>query len=208
MADPSASERAYQRLKSDIQSGALLAGPLDIRTLGDRLRMSVTPVREALARLSAERLIEFAPHQGYTVASLSARRLENLYELSGFLIDLGIERGNHSRRARAAKPSSRQPPTGYANALAWLAGEIARAQPNLELSDQIVALDSRLYSTRRCEPLIFEDAVEQADVLIQLWAQRRFSDLRTNFRAHFAARMDRAEAIARLFAEGANERGC
>ena len=72
--DVSASERAYQRVKGDILSGVIQIGLIDIRALGDQLRMSVTPVREALARLSAERLVRLAPHQGYVVAMPSARR--------------------------------------------------------------------------------------------------------------------------------------
>src|SRR5690606_35745514 len=103
MADASAWERAYQRLKSDILSGSISVGPLDIRILGDRLRMSVTPVREALARLHAERLVRLAPHQGYVVATPSARRLEHLYELSSAMVHLCLERASRSRRPKVAQ---------------------------------------------------------------------------------------------------------
>jgi hypothetical protein len=201
--DPSAAERAYQRLKTDILTGALATGPLDIRGLGDRLKMSVTPVREALARLSAERLVKLAPHQGYAVANPSARRLRNLYDLSGALVDLTLQRCEASL---SSTPGAGDTQKGdYAQDMADLMSNLATSQPNRELGDHLLALSDRLFPARRCEPSLFPGALEELDLLAVLWTQRNLDELRLRFNQHHAARMERTESIASLLAEQAGD---
>lgn len=104
MSVPPTSERAYQRLKNSILSGKLSSGPLDIGSFADRMRMSTTPVREALARLAAKRLVKPYPHQGYMAEVPSPDRLAHLYELSGRLIPLSLERASRLRRSAEQAP--------------------------------------------------------------------------------------------------------
>ncbi|MCP8894146.1 FCD domain-containing protein [Shinella daejeonensis] len=70
---------AYERIRQQIRSGAF--GP------GERLRfadlqalcsMSVTPVREALTRLTAEGFTTLDDHRGYSVARLSLAELRDI----------------------------------------------------------------------------------------------------------------------------------
>ncbi len=204
MADPSASERAYQRLKADILSGALRQGPLDLRALSDSMRMSVTPVREALARLSAERFVRLAPHQGYAVPSLSSRRLENLYELAGGLVDMAIVRcsaGIQQGTASKTRPAY----FTYADGISGLIQQIGNTQTNLELRDHLFALDERLQPARRCEPGILPDCEGELDALGALWDRRRFNTLRERFQSHFARRKGRADAIVRRLSEATGD---
>lgn len=205
MADPSASERAYVRLKNDILSGALTAGPLDLRLLGDKLKMSVTPVREALARLSAERLVRLAPHQGYAVATLSGRRLENLYDFAGSLVDMAIERCSTGLRLGAQPPLARPPHRTYAEGMSLLVKEMASAQGNLELRDHLLALDDRLQPARRCEPGVFPDCEDELAALSGSWERKKLPELRRLFREHFMSRVDRADALVRLLAAQAGD---
>lgn len=203
-ADPSAAERAYQRLKDDILTGALAAGPLDIRGLGDQLKMSVTPVREALARLSAERLVKLAPHHGYAVASLSARGLRDLYELAGALTGFLIQ-----RRETSVSPGS--PPTplragNYPQDMANLMRDMAAGQSNRELAEHFLAINDRLFPARRCEPILFLAASEEIDLLILHWKQQNLAELRRCFDRHHLSRMERAETISSVLSEGADDR--
>jgi DNA-binding GntR family transcriptional regulator len=200
-ADPSAAERAYRRLKSDILTGVLATGPLDIRGLGDRLRMSVTPVREALARLSAERLVKLAPHHGYAIANPTARRLSNLYELSGVLVDFALERCEHASTATHPSKPQWTRAMSYAEGLAELIQAIAAGQSNRELGDYLHALSDRLFPARRCEPGVFQTATEDLDMLTILWTKRDLSELRLRFRSHHAGRVERIDAIANALAE-------
>ena len=201
MADQSASERAYVRLKQDILGGALTAGPLDLRALSDRLRMSVTPVREALARLSAERLVKLAPHQGYAVASLSSRRLENLYEFAASLVEMAILRCISGIRMGGAPSAARPVYRTYAEGMSALVRDIGAAQPNLELRDHLFALDDRLQPARRSEATIFGDCDEELTALAGLWDQRWLTPLQRRFREHFERRIDSADTLVRLLAE-------
>lgn len=69
-------ETAYAALRRDIISGALVPGqPLRMAFLCDRYGMGMSPVREALNRLQAERLVTAIPLRGFLVAPLSADEL-------------------------------------------------------------------------------------------------------------------------------------
>lgn len=201
MVDLPASERAYQRLRHDILNGVVSAGPVDIRKFGDTLRMSVTPVREALARLSAERLVKPSPHHGYVIIQLSPRRLENLYELSGALLPLALRRCKTAVRTCVdVAPPSRDMRT-YEAGMTCLLGEIARAQGNLELCEHLEAINDRLLPARRCEAVVFPDAREELDVLARLWDNRRFPRLGAWLEAHLVSRIAQVDAIARVLTD-------
>lgn len=205
MGDASASERAYQRLKSDILSGAIPVGLLDIRLLGDRLRMSVTPVREALARLNAERLVRLAPHQGYAVARPSARRLEHLYEFSGALVHLSLDRASRSRRPRTDSSRNVNLVGSYAADFAALLSGIASSQSNSALSETLSSLTDQLHGVRRCEPNVFPKADQELSDLVALWRSGNVGDLRLRLRDHHRSRLLRIDALARLLFEESGE---
>jgi DNA-binding GntR family transcriptional regulator len=67
-------DRAYLMLRDAIVNGELAPGaPIRDAELADRLGLSRTPVREALARLTDEGLVETKPHAWTRVAPLSLR---------------------------------------------------------------------------------------------------------------------------------------
>lgn len=77
-----ASDRAYLRLREDILDGALPAGTL----LGEveqslRLGVSRTPLREALTRLTADRLITAHTGRGLVVTEIDEARIRELFEV-------------------------------------------------------------------------------------------------------------------------------
>lgn len=66
------SEAAYASLRRDIVRGNLPPGqPLRLEALRARYDMGFSPLREALNRLQAERLVLAAPMRGFVVAPLS-----------------------------------------------------------------------------------------------------------------------------------------
>jgi DNA-binding GntR family transcriptional regulator len=204
MTDIPASERAYRHIKDAILSGQLRSTTLDIRKIGDRLRLSATPVREALARLHSERLVRFAPHQGYTLVRHSAERLENLYDLSGVLIDVCLH-----RVVEAA--SGPEPDTAvtmhldYAVALTDLLRRIAAAQPNPELAAQISAVNDRLFRPRQAELRVFPDASNEVLGLRTMWIDRDYDGLRVRLGALHRTRASAADAIVRILDAAADE---
>lgn len=195
---PSAAERVYDEIKSAMRLGELM-GMLDIKQLAERLRVSTTPVREALVRLHAERLVSFTPRQGYSVAVPSAETLRNLYALSGKLIHLAlVDASCAASSPRETRHEDAYPPDDYARCLSALLHCIAASQPNDELVEKLSQTNDRLFQARRLEPTVFADACAELDILFDLWAAEDFAALQARLGAHHAARVRRADILARL----------
>ncbi|WP_158256023.1 MULTISPECIES: GntR family transcriptional regulator [unclassified Brevundimonas] len=65
--------------------------PLVITRLAEELRLSPTPVREALARLAGEGIIEHWPGRGYFALSLGATDIAELYDYHQRLVLWAID---------------------------------------------------------------------------------------------------------------------
>lgn len=71
-------EKAYGALRHDIIRGTFAAGqPLRMADLSARYDMGFSPLREALNRLQAERLVDAVALRGFTVAPLSLAEMED-----------------------------------------------------------------------------------------------------------------------------------
>jgi DNA-binding GntR family transcriptional regulator len=74
------------RLRVEILSGLVPAGTRLLQAkIAARMRTSTTPVREAMAELSAEGLVDLDPHRGVIVHEPTAGELEEVYELRSLL---------------------------------------------------------------------------------------------------------------------------
>lgn len=83
---PSAADRAYEKIRSEILAGAFEAGArLREEELSTTLGMSRTPIREALRRLSAEGIVEFSTNRGAQVTSWSDEELNEIFDLRALL---------------------------------------------------------------------------------------------------------------------------
>ncbi|ALV44859.1 DNA-binding transcriptional regulator, GntR family [Arthrobacter alpinus] len=81
-----ASERAYATLRSEIIDWKLTPGTvLGEVELSERLGVSRTPIREALAKLTAEGLTEPQSGRGMVVSEISLDHLNELFELRSAL---------------------------------------------------------------------------------------------------------------------------
>jgi DNA-binding GntR family transcriptional regulator len=80
--DLSRAEFVYKQLREEIEGGELRAGQrLREAELAERLRVSRTPVREAMRRLRSEGLIEIAQSRETIVINLDMQRVRELYAL-------------------------------------------------------------------------------------------------------------------------------
>jgi len=85
---------AYEQLRRWILTGRLKPGDkLDQNWLASHMRVSRTPLRQALLRLASERLIAAEPHRSAVVASLSLVELEDLYQSRRALESMLAETG-------------------------------------------------------------------------------------------------------------------
>lgn len=73
---------ALAELREAIVSGQIAPGsPIRLHEYVDRLNMSSVPIREALRFLEQKGLIERTPHRGVYVAAMSARDLDDTYQI-------------------------------------------------------------------------------------------------------------------------------
>lgn len=81
-----AADRAYVQLRDDILSGVYPARRrIGEAELAASIGVSRTPVREALARLKADGLIELLPNQGARIVAWTITDLQEVYELRAVL---------------------------------------------------------------------------------------------------------------------------
>lgn len=90
-------QRIYDKVREMIESGTISPGTqLDERTLASELDVSRTPLREAIARLVEEGLVERRPYKGNFVRMFTAKQVHDLYEvrkvLEGLAVRLAVPR--------------------------------------------------------------------------------------------------------------------
>ena len=100
-------DQAYSALKRGLISGSFRPGQtLVIRTVAETYGISTTPVREALQRLVAERLLEMQPNRSIVVPLLTMPKFMELYRVRCALEGLAGElatanvRPTHLRRLK------------------------------------------------------------------------------------------------------------
>lgn len=85
-------QRAYDRLCELILSGHLRFGErLDERVLAERMKISRTPIREAIGRLATEGIVERRPYQGNFVRTFTTKQIRDLYQVRKELEALAVQ---------------------------------------------------------------------------------------------------------------------
>lgn len=102
---PSLSQQAHERIKRKIVSLELPPGAvIDEGSLRAELGLGRTPIREALQRLSQERLVVIVPRRGTFVTEIGITDLQELFEmrvvLEGLAARLAAARGTADHWAR------------------------------------------------------------------------------------------------------------
>jgi DNA-binding GntR family transcriptional regulator len=101
-------EAVERQLREEIVSGALPAGSvLKDAEVAARLGVSITPIREAIAQLAAEGLIDIAPNRTRRVTQVTQKSALELVDVMGVLACAGVEWGvdnlTRSHRDQMAK---------------------------------------------------------------------------------------------------------
>jgi len=79
-------EQVYREIRREIFHKTLRPGEkLTIKMLNERYGVSSSPIREALARLQQDGLIDYKPNVGMRVIQLTERDIEELYEFTSEL---------------------------------------------------------------------------------------------------------------------------
>jgi len=97
----SATDKAYQGIRKAILTNSLKGGePVPVDRFVRELKLSRTPVREAILRLQREGLIEVRPRMGTFVSLLDLRQIQEMYELRKLL------EGHAARLAAGVVPAA------------------------------------------------------------------------------------------------------
>ena len=96
-----------ERLRVEILSGVIAPGTRLLQTkVAERMKTSTTPVREAMAELSAEGLVDLDPHRGVIVHRPTVEELHEVYEMRSILDPVlmakTVDNITHTEIARAA----------------------------------------------------------------------------------------------------------
>lgn len=97
-------EIAYTQLKRDIIEGVFIPGDkLLMSALRERYEIGAGPMREALSRLVAERLVTAVSQKGFRVAPMSVQELKDIYyaraQLEAMITELAVEKGDENWEA-------------------------------------------------------------------------------------------------------------
>jgi DNA-binding GntR family transcriptional regulator len=83
---PSLRESVYEHIKHRIVRNLIRPGEiLYVDRLATELGVSRTPVREALLLLEGDRLVERSPNHGFSVTSIHAQDIKNVYQVRSLL---------------------------------------------------------------------------------------------------------------------------
>lgn len=110
------SQQAYEQIKQKIVSLELPPGSvIDETALREELGLGRTPIREALQRLSLEKLVEIVPRRGTFVSELGITDLQRLFEVRVVLeaqaARLAAKRGTRSHWERMREALYQLPET-------------------------------------------------------------------------------------------------
>jgi len=196
----------YERIKNWLMAQALVPGQLlQIGVLADELGVSTTPVREALTRLAAERLIMSVPKRGFFARTPSEDDLLGLYCVTHTILDAAV-----GRCARQAENGGKQPEDApilvdlkdpnaeqLVRRTADLFHEITSRSGVAEYGDIIRNMNDRLHHARVMECEIIANVREELATLSELCASQKHQQLRQALKTYQEQRLTAITAIAK-----------
>lgn len=194
MTAPSTFERVYAAIKERLVSGDFRPGDrLEPIHLSEDLNSSVTPVRDALHRLTGERLVEAPKHEGFRVPVVSEVMLRWLYLWHRDLLLLALA----SRALRTLSPSEGAIDDGRPVPVRSSFLKLAEISGNPELAHALQSLRDRLGPFERIEAELLDGFEDEAAAIAKAMTD---SDLRELRRLLAAYHRRRARIVPDLIA--------
>ena len=157
--------QALSSLRDRIQSGVLPGGtPVIVQDEARRLNLSTTPIREALARLSGEGLVERAASGGYVTQRLDAAAARERYAMRGEYIRIAFDL-NRSALGFVRPPAPPFDPATPGMSTSRLFASIVRSAGNQVLWTAFDQVVGQLEFLGRLEPCLFDDFEPEARAL-------------------------------------------
>lgn len=193
--------QALSSLRDRIRSGELAGGrPVIVQDEARRLHLSTTPIREALARLSGEGLVERAPSGGYVSLRLDATTARDRYAMRGEYIRIALALNG------AALGHVRPPPPPFnpglpGPAVARLFATIVCSAGNHVLWTDFVRVTGQLEFLSSLEAALFDDLDREAQDLRAAYGapgREAFANAVARFHARRVAAAGALTAVAYL----------
>lgn len=191
-------ERVYAALKAEIMGGGLAPGMrLDPARLALDFNASATPVRDALHRLSGERMVDSWPQEGFHVPLLSEPALRDLYAWHLELLLAALRNGPRGRGGALADTGPlAQESAGNPLSLSNLFAAIAESSTNLEHRHAVANAGDRLALARITEAQLLGAAGDAAKPIVAAWGLRDLAALRRALVRYHRLRLQAVPAIA------------
>lgn len=207
---------AHDRVYEGVKARIIAYEPPSVRRiqtahLAEQLFVSVTPVREALTRLAAERVIEEIPKAGFFVKEVSESETADLYRLQQLLLEWTLNDIRHDGRA----PGTLQPPDLASHLrvepeqgkeiparlalriMNELTLHIARQSGNADVIHIVGNINDRTYYVRMKDHEAFGDPEKELLRLCQAYHRREFDGVRAGLKACFREKILRLPELLR-----------
>jgi DNA-binding GntR family transcriptional regulator len=204
--DPMAEGAVYERIKNWLLAQTLVPGQLlQIGVLADELGVSTTPVREALTRLAAERMIMSVPKRGFFARTPSEDDILGLYSVNRTILDAAVVRWPESGARRATGAGGQTPATSvqergpeqFARQTGELFLEIATRSGVGEFAEIVRNMNDRLHHARVLECEIVENVFVEVTKIAELAAAHERARLRQALEVYHDRRVQLVAAISR-----------
>jgi DNA-binding GntR family transcriptional regulator len=166
MTPPGTFERVYAAIRQRLRDGLYRPGErLEPAMMAEELNASVTPVRDALHRLTGERLVEAPRHEGFRVPMLTETLLRFLYTWHLDLLLLALVKHQAAVVEGLTMVDGRNaaPVHERQNALFL---SIARSTGNPEHVAALEALSHRLEPVQRLEQFFLGETEMETDEIV------------------------------------------
>lgn len=166
MSPPGTFERVYAAIKEQLRKGAFRPGErLEPAALGEELNASVTPVRDALHRLTGERLVEAPRQEGFRAPLVTETMLRHLYAWHLDLLLLALAR--RQLDPTADEMENRPAPADPMDRRNSLFLRLAEASGNPEHLLALRALLERMEPYQRLEDELLDAVQAETDRIAQ-----------------------------------------
>ncbi|WP_444944854.1 GntR family transcriptional regulator [Microbulbifer sp. ZKSA006] len=195
--------RVYNDIKECIITGQIPPGNrLNIDMLAEQFRVSTTPVREILNRLSAEDIIVMVPRMGFFMKNLIEPDILDLYELNYILLEKSIEiilnRKVKNEESSLSFRSITNTGVQHENlcnnhlirSFEKLMLDLARQSGNNQIELNINNINNRLHYIRVCECGTQDNYREDISLILSLYGDDKIEELRDYLRTFYKSRID------------------
>jgi DNA-binding GntR family transcriptional regulator len=191
---------ALTTLRAQLRNGGFAAGsPLVAAELAQTLAVSITPVREALAHLAGEGLIEERRGRGYFAPRLEVSELEGLYRLHGAYIAAAVE--EQAQRVALPRSDVNRPPSGAEDR----DGLSMRTATEHFFISVVRGGDNRPLTMAHQQAVVLGDLGPELEGLVVALAGGSLEASRTAVRAYHGRRLASAKILAALLQEQASD---